>query len=128
MLKYIILINKFSNNLFILKPVILIMAIDNIPDWMSNFSAEDMEFVKRLILSSGSLKELSKIYGVSYPTIRLRLDRLISCIELSEKPEPDSFISFIKLSVINGKLNGDLGKEIIYKYKQQLEDKNDKNF
>jgi hypothetical protein len=39
---------------------------------------EDLEFVLRIVLASGSLKELAEQYGVSYPTIRARLDRLIS--------------------------------------------------
>lgn len=38
----------------------------------------DLEFVLRLVLASGSLKELAREYGVSYPTIRARLDRLIA--------------------------------------------------
>ena len=33
--------------------------------------------VLRLVLASGSLKSLAGSYGVSYPTIRVRLDRLI---------------------------------------------------
>ena len=41
----------------------------------------DLEFVLRLVLASGSLKELARAYRVSYPTIRLRLDRLIERLE-----------------------------------------------
>ncbi len=37
----------------------------------------EQELVLRLVLVSGSLKELASLYGVSYPTIRARLDRLI---------------------------------------------------
>ena len=77
------------------------MAIDALPQWMSQFSPEDLEFVKRLILSSGSLKELSKLYGVSYPTIRLRLNRLIACIKLADSPEPDPFISCLLYTSIS---------------------------
>ena len=40
-------------------------------------SDTDLEFVLRLVLASGSLKELAQSYGVSYPTIRGKLDRLI---------------------------------------------------
>src|SRR5690348_1753839 len=38
----------------------------------------DLEFVLRLVLASGSLKDLAHSYGVSYPTIRGKLDRLIA--------------------------------------------------
>ena len=43
----------------------------------------------RLILASGSLKELARVYGVSYPTIRGRLDRVIERLRrlLDERPE-----------------------------------------
>ena len=41
----------------------------------------DLEFVLRLVLASGSLKELAQSYGVSYPTIRAKLDRLIARLQ-----------------------------------------------
>lgn len=52
--------------------------------WIDLLSGEDLAFVKRLILTSGSLKDLAAAYGVSYPTVRLRLDRLIDKIKLLE--------------------------------------------
>ncbi len=35
----------------------------------------------RLVLASGSLKELAQSYQVSYPTIRARVDRLIARLQ-----------------------------------------------
>lgn len=49
---------------------------------MSNLDDEDMTFIKRFLLASGSMKEVAAQYGVSYPTVRLRLDRLIQKIQL----------------------------------------------
>jgi hypothetical protein len=48
----------------------------------------DREFVLRLVLASGSLKDLAQVYGVSYPTIRAKLDRLIARLQelLAERP------------------------------------------
>ena len=43
---------------------------------------EDLDFVVQFVLASGSLKELAQAYGISYPTVRLRLDRLIAKIEV----------------------------------------------
>ena len=48
----------------------------------------DREFVLRLVLASGSLKDLAKHYGVSYPTIRTRLDKLIERLEGFLKGRP----------------------------------------
>ena len=51
--------------------------------WLSELDTEDINFIKKFILASGSLKEIAKIYAVSYPTVRLRLDRLIQKIQLA---------------------------------------------
>ena len=47
---------------------------------LGRLSDEDQEFVLSFILSSGSLKQMAKLYGVSYPTVRNRLDDLISLL------------------------------------------------
>ena len=57
------------------------MDMTMIPPWMSNLDDEDMTFIKRFLLASGSMKEVAAQYGVSYPTVRLRLDRLIQKIQ-----------------------------------------------
>ena len=51
-----------------------------IPDWMQNLDDEDMNFIKKFILSSGSLKEIANLYSVTYPTVRLKLDKVIQKI------------------------------------------------
>lgn len=50
------------------------------PPWLVELSGEDLAFLKRFLLNSGSLKALAAEYGISYPTVRLRLDRLIAKI------------------------------------------------
>lgn len=52
------------------------MAIEIVPEWMINFEDEDLVFIKKFLLVSGSLKEMAVQYGVTYPTVRLRLDKL----------------------------------------------------
>ncbi|MBL9032377.1 MAG: DUF2089 family protein [Phycisphaerae bacterium] len=42
---------------------------------------EDLDLIVELVLKSGSLKDLASVYGVSYPTIRARLDRVIERLE-----------------------------------------------
>ncbi len=53
--------------------------------WIDRLSEEERAFLKRFVLASGSLKGLAQEYGVSYPTIRLRLDRLIEKIKLFDE-------------------------------------------
>ncbi len=49
------------------------MAFEN--TWIAELDSEDINFIKRFILASGSLKEVAAVYDVSYPTVRLRLER-----------------------------------------------------
>ena len=48
---------------------------------LARLPEEDQAFIIRLIEASGSLKEMARVYGISYPTIRNRLDSLINRIE-----------------------------------------------
>ncbi|MBV9549615.1 MAG: DUF2089 family protein [Alphaproteobacteria bacterium] len=45
--------------------------------WTELLEPDELRFVRRFLLASGSLKEMAQEYGVSYPTIRQRLDGLI---------------------------------------------------
>lgn len=65
-------------------------AGDDIPDWLRVLSDEDFSFLRRFLLHSGSLKKLAAEYGVSYPTVRLRLDRLIQKVEVAEEAIKES--------------------------------------
>ena len=69
------------------------MAVELVPEWMAGLEEEDLVFIKKFVLSSGSLKEVAGQYGVTYPTVRLRLDRLIQKIQLTENAEADPYIS-----------------------------------
>lgn len=96
------------------------MAITIVPVWMSNLDDEDVAFIKRFLLSSGSLKEIASQYGVTYPTVRLRLDRLIQKINIHDKEEIDPFIGLIKSLAINEEIDFDTAKVLIAEYKKQL--------
>ncbi len=47
--------------------------------------AADLDFVLAFVRSSGSLKQMAKRCGQSYPTIRARLDRIIA--RLDQNPD-----------------------------------------
>ena len=51
------------------------------PGWISNLEDEELSFIKKFILASGSLKEMAQLYNVTYPTVRLRLDKIIEKIK-----------------------------------------------
>lgn len=95
----------------------------NIPAWLAELDEEDLAFMKRFLLASGSLKEVASLYGVSYPTVRLRLDRLIQKIRLAESAEPDSYISLVKKLAVNDKLDFDTAKLLITEYRKLKEER-----
>ena len=77
----------------------------SLPAWLAELDEEDLAFVKKFLLASGSLKEVAALYGVSYPTVRLRLDRLIQKIRLTETAETDSYVSLVKRLAVDDKLD-----------------------
>ena len=94
------------------------MAVEAVPDWMSGLEEEDVAFIKKFVLASGSLKEMAKEYGVTYPTVRLRLDRLIQKIQLSEDTAADPYIGLIKRLTVGDRLDFDTAKLLISAYKK----------
>ena len=94
------------------------MAIEIVPDWMAELDDGDMAFIKRFLLASGSLKEVAHGYGVSYPTVRLRLDRLIGKIKLSEDSGREPYISLVKRLALDGKFDVDTARLLISEYKK----------
>ena len=93
----------------------------NIPPWVAELEDEDLAFVKRFILASGSMKEVASLYGVSYPTVRLRLDRLIQKIKLTETAEADPYVSLVKRLAVDDKLDFDTAKILITEYRKTKE-------
>lgn len=94
------------------------MALQVIPEWIVNLDDEDISFIKRFLLASGSLKEMARQYEVTYPTVRLRLDKLIQKIKISDDTEHDPYIALIKRFAINDKLDFDTAKVLIGEYKK----------
>ena len=97
------------------------MEIDKIPQWILALAQEDATFLKNFVLKSGSLKEIAKLYEVSYPTVRLRLDKLIQKIEMNDRQEEEPFQTFIKGLAVDSRIDLETAKIIIEKYKQEKE-------
>ena len=97
------------------------MAIEVMPEWLASLDEEDVSFIKKFVLASGSLKEVAGIYGVTYPTVRLRLDRLIQKIRLGEQSDEEPYIALIKRLAVKDKLDFDTAKLLINEYKKLRE-------
>lgn len=92
--------------------------MERIPDWLSRLADEDIAFIKNFVLSSGSLKRMAQLYQVSYPTMRLRLDRLIEKIRLNDSETDDSFILLVKSLAIEEKYDVDTARVLIDEYRK----------
>lgn len=89
-----------------------------IPDWMKNLEENEVNFMKNFLLASGSLKEIALQYEVTYPTVRLRLDRLIQKIKESEGEEREPYVSLIKRLALDDKIDFETAKILINEYKK----------
>ena len=94
------------------------MALETLPEWMTGLEEEDAVFLKKFVLASGSLKEVAGEFGVTYPTVRLRLDRLIQKIQIGEQEGADPYVSLVKRLAVNDKLDFDTAKLLIQAYKK----------
>jgi len=94
------------------------MTIETVPEWMINLEDEDIAFIKKFLQASGSLKEIARQYGVTYPTVRLRLDKLIKKIQISDDVSNGPYVALIKRMVVNDKIDFDTAKILISEYKK----------
>lgn len=93
--------------------------MNNIPEWLVNLESEDISFIKKFLLASGSLKEVAKNYHVTYPTLRLRLDRLIEKIKINDQNENEPYIALIKKMALDDKINMETAKILVSEYKRR---------
>lgn len=94
------------------------MSIRMMPSWMENLEDEDMVFIKNFILTSGSLKDMATKYGVTYPTVRLRLDRIIDKVKMQEDQEAEPYVKLVKKLALDDRLDFDTAKLLISEYKK----------
>ncbi|MGM0199507.1 DUF2089 family protein [Enterococcus sp. DIV1314a] len=94
------------------------MAIKVVAEWMINLEDEDISFIKKFLLASGSLKEVANRYEVTYPTVRLRLDKLIQKIQVSEDTANEPYVALIKRLALDDKLDFETAKLLISEYKK----------
>lgn len=96
----------------------------DIPDWAKGLNDEDWQFIKRLLLASGSLKDIAKQYGISYPTVRARLDKLIEKVQILDSKAPRSkFHKTVQLLVAEGRLDIMVARKLLREFKKEVNEK-----
>jgi len=95
-----------------------------LPEWLADLDEEDLQFIRRLVLGSGSLKALAEEYGVSYPTVRARLDRLIAKVKALEGASPsDPFRRRLAILIADGRLAPSAARELMRAHTQTLRER-----
>ena len=68
---------------------------------LARLSAEDQVFVMVFVRSHGSIKEMERAFGISYPTVKNRLNRISNNMDLVETdPAPPSLKCWPSFSVV----------------------------
>src|SRR5688572_18687436 len=92
------------------------------PTWLEYMSDEDRAFIKRFVLASGSLKAMAETYGVSYPTVRLRLDRLIQKIQLvDDQMVSSAFEKILRAKYAEGAIDLQTLKTLLKAHQKELD-------
>lgn len=100
------------------------LKYEELPSWILNLEEDDIKFIKKIIMSSGSLKEMAKDYNITYPTMRIKLDKLIEKVKDSDVEINDSYTDIIKKMALDDKLELSTAKELLAQYrkmKQRIE-------
>jgi hypothetical protein len=94
--------------------------LKNVHRWYERLDDEDKAFLKRFTLASGSLKAVAAEYGISYPTVRLRLDRLIEKIRIYDDHEIRSeFERTLRARYAEGKIDMPTMKELLAAHERE---------
>lgn len=77
---------------------IAISGAFDLPD-LARLPADDQVFVTAFIRAHGSIKEMERIFGVSYPTIKARLNRIadgLDFVEVNPAPSRSEILTLLR--------------------------------
>jgi hypothetical protein len=73
---------------------------------LARLSLEDQVFIVAFLRSHGSIKEMEQTFGVSYPTIKARLNRISGLLQFVET-DPSPSCADILARLKNGEITAD---------------------
>jgi hypothetical protein len=84
-----------------------------IPCRFCNLEDKHLQFVETFLRCRGSIKEMEKALGISYPTVRNMLDSTLAALGLDNKPpaEPPQEYSEDKQRILEQLNNGEINAE-----------------
>jgi hypothetical protein len=80
------------------------------PPQLAKLTGDDQVFVAAFLRSHGSIKEMEQMFGVSYPTIKARLNRIAGSLDfIDESPAPAR--SEVRAEVLDRLARGEITAE-----------------
>jgi hypothetical protein len=90
------------------------------PEWVDGLSSDELRFVERFVLCSGSLKALAKEYQVSYPTLRQRLDAVIERLQSFQSETQDGpFKQKLRQMLRDGAISIDAARQLAAAFEEE---------
>ncbi len=85
-----------------------------------SLTEDELDVVLQFVLASGSLKDLARVYQVSYPTIRARMDRLMARLQqIVDGKQPDPMMQLLADLVERGEITVPAARAVRDLYRQQ---------
>jgi hypothetical protein len=80
------------------------------PPQLARLTGDDQVFIAAFLRSHGSIKEMEQMFGVSYPTIKARLNRIGASLDfIDESPAPAR--SEVRTEVLDRLARGEISAE-----------------
>ena len=84
------------------------------PPQLARLTGDDQVFVAAFLRSHGSIKEMEQMFGVSYPTIKARLNRIAGSLDfIDESPAParSEVLAEVRAEVLDRLARGEINAE-----------------
>lgn len=78
-------------------------------------SSEQREFIEVFLASRGNIKEVERFLGISYPTVRSRLDTVIEALGYRVEREEDNERKDILTALNNGEITAEEAIKLLKK-------------
>jgi hypothetical protein len=78
------------------------------PPQLAQLSVNDQVFVAAFVRSHGSIKEMERIFGVSYPTIKSRLNRIAEHLDFVDIDPPPTAVGAAGADVVDRLRRGEI--------------------
>jgi hypothetical protein len=77
---------------------------------LAQLSSDDQVFIMAFVGAHGSIKDMERLFGISYPTVKNRLEKLASKLKMVEfEPSPSSDIAKDEIMILleKGEINAE---------------------